>query len=95
MRSNYVESDWYCSNNSYCVRYEFTPHTVSRYYLWTNRKDDMSNLARWIVGLLTVVLFPFTIALLAFYAILYKIPIFVGTIVEEIINEVRYKWLQK
>jgi len=55
----------------------------------------MSNLARWIVGLLTVVLFPFTIALLAFYAILYKIPIFVGTIVEEIINEVRYKWLQK
>jgi hypothetical protein len=55
----------------------------------------MSNFARWIIGLLTVVFFPFTIAILAAYAILYKIPVFVGYIVEDIINGVREKWSEK
>lgn len=52
----------------------------------------MNTFTQWIVGLLTIVFFPFTIALLAFYAIFYKIPVFVGKIVEEIIDEVRQKW---
>jgi len=52
----------------------------------------MNTFTKWIVGLLTIVFFPFTIALLALYAIFYKIPVFVGAIVEEIINEVREKW---
>ncbi len=52
----------------------------------------MSNFTKWIVGVLTIILFPFTIALLALYAIFYKIPLFVGKIVEELIKEVREKW---
>lgn len=55
----------------------------------------MNNTTRWFIGLLTVIFFPFTIALLAFYAILYKIPVFVGYIVEEIVMEIREKWSQK
>jgi hypothetical protein len=52
----------------------------------------MSTFARWIVGLLTIVFFPFTIAILALYAIFYKIPVFVGWVVEETINGIREKW---
>lgn len=55
----------------------------------------MSTFARWIVGVLTIVFFPFTIALLAFYALFYKIPVFVGYIVEEIIDGIREKWSQR
>ena len=55
----------------------------------------MSTFARWIVGLLTIVFFPFTIVILTFYALFYKIPVFVGWFVEEMINEVKSKWSQR
>jgi hypothetical protein len=52
----------------------------------------MSTFARWIVGVLAIVLFPFTIVILVLYAIFFKIPVFVGMIVEEIINGIKEKW---
>jgi len=54
--------------------------------------NSMSTFTRWILGLAAIVFFPLTITLIAFYIILYKIPVFVGMIVEEIINGVYEKW---
>jgi hypothetical protein len=52
----------------------------------------LSNLTRWIIGLCTIIFFPFTIAIVALYVIFYKVPVFVGMGVEETINGIRDKW---
>lgn len=52
----------------------------------------MNSFTRWIVGVIAIMCFPFTLVLLTLYAIFFKIPVFVGMLVEETVNGVREKW---
>ena len=52
----------------------------------------MNNFTRWIVGIIAIVCFPFTLVLLTLYALFYKIPVFAGKIVEDIFKGIREKW---
>ncbi len=52
----------------------------------------MSACVRWIIGVAAIMFFPLTVALIGFYLILYKIPMFVGTHVLDAVIGVYEKW---